>query len=251
MYRPASHILQPFPFQRLLDPLFLVDKRGNDSDTLIPVGHGVTNHLFHFRRRGIFHSRFVISHIHIYQRMLLPAHGTNFQLCIIILFIVEFYNLRITAVMMAKQHLVADRIAGKVGFIDGIFTVVIFFCHIVLLPQFSIHLFIQQDHRIQLLGIPHQHQLFSTDNRHQRYGCIALAGFIHNHHVKHRAWLSQFVCRNAGGDHDGKYFLEPFDIPLITQILSKLRYLIFLRHLVQNTAQTFICGFSQLFNISG
>ena len=184
MHGTAGHMCQMLFFQPVLNGLSLIDKWRDDADTLILVCLRVANDLFHFRRRCIFIIRFSILHIHIDQRRIFLFLRTDQQSGIVILLIIEFYDLRAAPVMIAQQHLVADRVARQIGFIDRIFTIVILIRHHILAAQPFVGGLIQQDHGIKLLRISHQHQFFTPDNRGKRDCGITLACLVHDRHIE-------------------------------------------------------------------
>ncbi len=128
-------------------------------------------------------------------------------------------------VVVVQQYLITDGITGQIGLVDGILPVIIFLRHMVSPAQHVVGQFIQQDHRIQLLGIPHQHQILPPDDRHQGHCRIALACLIQDGHIKHRLRASQLVGGDTCGDDNGKHLLKLFYMSGLTQVLGEGNYL--------------------------
>ena len=110
--------------------------------------------------------------------------------------------------MAAQKHFITHRITCQIRFVNRILSVIIFFCHMISPSQLAVDQFSEQNNRIQLLRISHKHQFLSTDNRDKRDRNIALAGLVHNGHVKQRLWFPDLMCRYAGSDNNRKNTLQ-------------------------------------------
>ena len=148
--------------------------------------------------------------------------------------VVELDDFLVAAVMAAQQNFIADRVAGQEGLVDGIFPIVVLLGHMILFPQSLIGQLLQQDHRVQLLRVSHQHQVLSPDDGHQGHRRVALAGLVHDDHVEHRLRLSQSVGGDTGGDHDGENILELLHVFCLPQVFRESRHLFFLLCIEQN-----------------
>ena len=249
MHRAAHYIVQPLPCQRLLDHPPLVHKRGDHADALVPVASGISYDGRHLLRGGVPHKARAVLYIHVHQRMLLSALGADVQSGIVVFPVIELYDLCVAPVMIPQQNLVADRVAGQKGLIDGISAVIILLRHLVLPAQRLVHHILQKDHRTQLLGIPHQHQVLPPDHRDKGHRGIALAGLVHDHHVEHGLRLSQTVGGNAGGDDDRKNLLQPFHILRLLQIFHKGIQLLLPLRFKEDLPQLLILLALQLFDV--
>ena len=94
---------------------------------------------------------------------------------------------------MPQKHLIAHGITGQKTFVDGIFDIVVFLPHPIALAQDLVIFRSQLNNRLQLLRVAHKHQRKTAQDGHQGNRSIALAGFVHNHHIKYRFRESQLL----------------------------------------------------------
>ena len=152
--------------------------------------------------------------------------------------------------MMAQKDFLAYCIIRKKCLIYGILGIIILIRHTVTLPEDGVIFLIQQDHRTELLGISHEHQVLSTQDRHQRHRCITLARLVHDGHVKIRLRRSQLMRGNTRRGDDRKYPQKPFQALLIPDILIERFYLFILIFHLQYIPQIFILWLRHSFQIT-
>ena len=92
------------------------------------------------------------------------------------------------------------------------------------LSQHLIVLGVQQNHRPELLWVPYQHQRISPYNRNQGDCRVALAGFVHNHHIEGWFGVAQTLCRNTGRCHKGENPQELFQVFFFGQVSMKSQH---------------------------
>ena len=190
MNRPAGSVAVMLLGQHLLDQFPLTRKGRNDPDGFFRVLAQIPIDQIHLRRGRVLFCTRVMGQIHIDQGPFAFPFACHLQFLIVVLFIVEGDDFRITAIVIPQKHLVADRIAGQKAGINGISEVIVLLPHMVSLSQHLIVLGVQQNHRPELLRVSYQHQRVSPYNRHQGDCRVALAGLVHNHHIEGRFGVS-------------------------------------------------------------
>ena len=153
MNRSAGNIFHPIVFQRLVNQLFLIGKRSNDTNALIRMFFDKRNNLFHFLRRCILIVGGICWNILKNQRISFFIRTVDNQLVVIIFFIIKWNNFFIAAVMVAEQNFLADCITCQIGLINGILYIIILICHSINPLKLLIIYGIQQNYRAQLLRV--------------------------------------------------------------------------------------------------
>ena len=131
---------------------------------------------------------------------------------IVIFFVIELDDTGVTAIVMPQKHLVTHCVTGQETFVYRVFDIVVFLAYAIALAQDLVVFRCQLDHRLQLLGVAHKHQRKTAQDGHQGNSGVALAGFVHDHHVKYRFRGPQLLCGNAGGGHKGENLQEFFQV---------------------------------------
>ena len=125
MYRSAGDIGDPLSFQKGINLLLLADKGRDDADLAVRVCLDIGNDLPGFFRSNILNLRLAGGDIDIGQGIAVGIVGVDFQLVIVVLAVTEIDYLAVAAIMVGKQDLLRDGIAGQIGFIDGILYIII------------------------------------------------------------------------------------------------------------------------------
>ena len=144
------------------------------------------------------------------------------QAVVVIFAVVEVDDLPVAAVVVAQKHFVADGIAGQKALVDGVLDIIVLVGHGIFAAQDFIVARVQHHHGAKLLRVAHQQQAAPAQHRHQRYRRAALAGLVHDDHVKQRFRLAQLIGRAARGRYQREDAQEVFQVFLVGQILIEI-----------------------------
>ena len=224
VYRAAGIIGELVVPQCLPNQRPLPGKGGDDAHAALRVAAQIVQDGLYLLRGGVALAGGVFRYVQIHQRTVALHLAGDVQAVVVVFFVVEGHDFRMAAVVIAEQHLIAQRIAGQKALVDGILQVIVFLRHPVAAAQRLVVPAVQHHHRAELLGVAHQQQAAAPQNGHQRHRRVALAGLVHHHHVKQRLWLAQLVGGAAGGGDDGKDAQQLFQIFLFGKVLVELAH---------------------------
>ena len=222
VYRAAAGIGDAVGPQGVLDQRALPRKGRDDAYAFVRVLLQKAQDRRDLAGCGIAFRRSIVLYFNIDQRLLAFHAAGNVQAVVVIFAVVEVDDLLVAAVVIAQKHLVADGIAGQKALVDGVLDIIILVGHGVLAAQDFIVARVQHHHGAKLLRVAHQQQAAPAQHRHQRYRRAALAGFVHNDHVKQRFRLAQFVGRTARSRHQREDAQKVFQIILVGQVFIEI-----------------------------
>ena len=209
--------------QHGLDGGALLRKRRDDAHLLVRVRGQVCLDAAHLLRGGVFLVGGVVGHVHIDERRGVGLAAGNVQLVVVVFAIVELDDLGAAPVVVAQQRLVADGVAGQKAFVDRVFDVIVLLRDTVAAAQRAVVGRVQQNDGRELLRVAHKHQRRPAQDGHKRHGRAALAGLVHDDHVKARLRVAQAVGGDAGRGHNGKDAQQLFQVLRLRDVLVELR----------------------------
>ena len=222
VHRAAGGVLKVPRAQHGLDGGALLRKWGDDAHLLVRVRGQVCLDAAHLLRGGVFLVGGVVGHVHIDERRGVGLAAGNVQLVVVVFAIVELDDLGAAPVVVAQQRLVADGVAGQKAFVDRVFDVIVLLRDTVAAARAVVG-GVQQNDRRELLRVAHKHQRRPAQDGHKRHGHTALAGLVHDDHVKARLRVAQTVGGDAGRGHNGKDAQQLFQVLRLRDVLVELR----------------------------
>ena len=152
MNSAAGDIDYPGVPEMFIDKGALVGKRRDDAYILAGMPLDILHDLLRLTGGGIFDGGIAVGDIDKQERLVTPAAAQDGKLPVIVLLVIEINDLFMTAVVISKQDLVADGIAGEVRLVYGVFNIVVFLRNAVLFPEDLVVRRVQEYHRVQLTG---------------------------------------------------------------------------------------------------
>ena len=203
MDRPHLGFQPVFP-EKSFDQFLLLYEGRDDSDLPPRVFLQIGQDRFRFGKGSVLVFRYGIRDVNEDQGFFFFDFAFDFQAASVEFLVIEGNDFFVTAVMGTEENRFCDDVDKLINPVNRVLQIIVVVIYAVFGFQFFVVIFVEQDDRSELLGIPKEHQVPSAENRKQG-GCrIALACFVNYRKIEMGVGGAQPAGRNVRRDDDRK-----------------------------------------------